>query len=381
MKIRQFFLFYISVIMLFINCRKSEEAVLTFTVSNPSPWDRESELVALPFDDSISIAENYYRVIEKTSGNEMVSQLLDLEGDASWEELLVQVQLPANGSKSYALYQTENQANAYPSQTYGRFVPERKDDFAWENDCIAHRMYGPALQDDGEISSGVDVWVKSVDYLILDKWYQPGVDYHTDQGEGLDYYKVGPSRGCGGIGIWDGRQLHLSDNFTGWKILANGPLRTVFELQYSSWIANDVVISEVKRITLDAGQQLSRFESRMTFSQTINGLLMAVGIAKRGSEGELRVNKEKGWLRYWEPEDEINGTIGCAVVVDPGVWVGVTEDDLNHLLLVKLPSVYYAGACWNKHKNFPDVKAWDAYLDQFVMIRNTPLNVEIDKNP
>ena len=26
----------------------------------------------------------------------------------------------------------------------GRFVPERRDDFAWENDRIAFRVYGPA---------------------------------------------------------------------------------------------------------------------------------------------------------------------------------------------------------------------------------------------
>ena len=43
------------------------------------------------------------------------------------------------------------------AKVFGRHVPERKDDFAWENDRIAFRMYGPALEADGEISSGIDV--------------------------------------------------------------------------------------------------------------------------------------------------------------------------------------------------------------------------------
>jgi len=31
-------------------------------------------------------------------------------------------------------------------RAYGRFVRERFDDFRWENDRIAHRMYAKALE-------------------------------------------------------------------------------------------------------------------------------------------------------------------------------------------------------------------------------------------
>ena len=47
-----------------------------------------------------------------------------------------------------------------------------KDDFAWENDKIAFRMYGPALEADGEVSSGIDVWSKSTPRLVINDWYQ-----------------------------------------------------------------------------------------------------------------------------------------------------------------------------------------------------------------
>ena len=79
-------------------------------------------------------------------------------------------------------------------KTFCRFVPERMDDFAWESDRIAHRMYGPALiTGEGTISSGVDVWVKSTRNMIINKWYKSG-EYHADHGEGLDGYSVRPQQ-------------------------------------------------------------------------------------------------------------------------------------------------------------------------------------------
>jgi unsaturated rhamnogalacturonyl hydrolase len=94
-------------------------------------------------------------------------------------------------------------------RAYARLVPERKDDLAWENDKVAFRVYGPALRDSAE-DSGIDAWTKRVARPVIDKWYaddlKRGISYHKDHGEGLDAYKVGDTRGCGGLGLWiDGK--------------------------------------------------------------------------------------------------------------------------------------------------------------------------------
>lgn len=83
-------------------------------------------------------------------------------------------------------------------QAYCRFVPERLDDFTWENDRIAFRMYGPEMWTipAKRCGSGVDVWVKKVRYPIINKWYKRK-SYHRDEGEGADIYKVGKTLGCG----------------------------------------------------------------------------------------------------------------------------------------------------------------------------------------
>ena len=55
-------------------------------------------------------------------------------------------------------------------KVYGRFVPERKDDFAWENEYAAFRMYGPALRPENP-SNGVDLWLKASPELVVDRFY------------------------------------------------------------------------------------------------------------------------------------------------------------------------------------------------------------------
>jgi hypothetical protein len=120
------------------------------------------------------------------------------------------------------------------AQCFARFVPERNDDFAWENDKIAFRAYGPFYRGKA-VNSGIDAWLKRVDYPIIDKWYkenQEGKSYHEDHGEGLDNYHVGSSAGVGGSGLWlDGKREHL-DTFTKYEILDASPERYQFKLSY-----------------------------------------------------------------------------------------------------------------------------------------------------
>ena len=56
-----------------------------------------------------------------------------------------------------------------------------------------------------------DVWIKKHRGLIVDKMYA----YQAlPRGQWLvmDDYRVGNSRGCGGLGIWDGQKLYISSN-------------------------------------------------------------------------------------------------------------------------------------------------------------------------
>src|SRR5882724_6238697 len=111
------------------------------------------------------------------------------------------------------------------------------------------------------------------------------VNYHQDTGEGADLYSVGKSRGCGGLGIWVNDSLHVSRNFVHSRVLANGPIRLVFELEYQPWQvggeAGGIKVAETKRVTLDAGRNLDLFESSFKIEGTPPSYLsIGIGIAK-----------------------------------------------------------------------------------------------------
>ncbi len=144
-------------------------------------------------------------------------------------------------------------------RVYGRFVRERHDDFAWENDRVAFRIYGQALETFEEeplTSSAVDAWSKRTRRLVINDWYLRD-DYHRDHGEGGDFYPAGPSRGLRRQrALVNGRPSRVSKNFRASRVLAPGPIRLVFELDYPEWETPGLEVTETKRVTLDAGSQL-----------------------------------------------------------------------------------------------------------------------------
>ncbi len=270
------------------------------------------------------------------------------------------------------------------SRVFARRVSERFDDFAFENDRLAHRVYGPALAAPAAgreqlTSSGVDVWCKRTGKLVIDAWYS-SKDYHKDHGDGLDFYHVGKTRGCGGSGLWDGAELHPSGNWTAYRVLANGPLRTVFELDYAEWTAGGGVrVSEVKRFTIDAGRNLNRVDAVLTGATGPVGY--ALGLAKHPpTPAALSHDLAAGWLSQWENYAKPDqGGLGTAVLVAGGPARSVAQDAKNHLLVADaIPGralTYYFGAGWARAGEFTDQAAWESYVRAFATRLSHPLKI------
>src|SRR5215212_9486689 len=224
---------------------------LTVTVKNELPFARPSETVELTAAQLAPLGGDLTKVhvFERGTTREVLAQALDLDGNGTPESLIFQTGIPSKGERAFDL-RTGGKRTYRPSdfRAYGRFNRERFDDFAWENDRVAHRMYGAALETwekEPLTSSTVDVWLKRTRRLVVNDWYMAD-DYHRDNGEGADFYSAGKSRGCGGGGVWRDGKLVVSKNFRESRVIANGPIRLIFELYYPDF--------ETKRITLDAGQ-------------------------------------------------------------------------------------------------------------------------------
>lgn len=264
---------------------------------------------------------------------------------------------------------------AAPS-TWARYVPERLDDFAWENDLVAFRAYGPAIKTTkGTEDSGIDCWFKSVPYPIIDKWYageKKGISYHVDHGEGYDPYHVGGSRGCGGLGIWKNGKLYTAGPYKTWKLISRETQKSVFELTYDYNVEGDA-IHEVKRITIELGKRLFQAESTFTRNGKPAVLDIGIGITTHDGKATATLNQKQGWMACWEKIDA--NTLGTGVVMAPSRIREMREiksakADASHALLLTRSDgqgkvTYYAGFDWQGADKTITPEKWHAFLASF----------------
>jgi hypothetical protein len=376
------------------------------TVTNTSAFFCESETVEIDVTGD-------FAVLDASSSRVLQTQMYLYQTNRAGVELskfIFQVDLAPGETKSFPLLDPPKLAAVPPPivKTMARFVPERFDDFAWESDRIAHRIYGQALiAKEGTISSGADVWIKKDRGLIVDEMYRTK-HYHEDNGSFMDDYRVGKSRGCGGLGIWDGKKLFVSSNWQKWKLITSGPIRSEFELTYDAWdTGNGRKVSEVKRFSIDAGSWLTKVTSTIS-SDDKSPLTIGVGLAERACPTNrtetFTQDLEAGCLTYWQPEDQPKGVTATAILLPRNSVKEFTNDNpampdsvkhanvpqpthegypaiRNQLAITQMevdkPFTYYFGACWDRSGDFTNSVQWSAYVKRFAERRDAPLTVTV----
>ncbi len=408
--------------------------LITRKITNPANFWRESETVEAKMfkvydvwnsSNMKSKSSNKWQVMDGISSRILASQICLLDTGFETEfifESLFQVDLAPGETRTFYILDKNSLAAVPPPiiKTMARYVPERFDDFAWESDRIAHRIYGQALiKAEGTISSGADVWIKKNRSLIVDEMYRTK-HYHEDNGSFMDDYRVGKSRGCGGLGIWDGKKLFTSSNWKTWKLITTGPIRSEFELTYDAWDAgNGRMVSEVKRFSIDAGSWMTKVSSTIVdatpssrsgdeASPPPKTFTIGVGFAERACptnrEEFIAHDLAEGWMTYWQPEDQPKGTMAVAVLLPKGSVKEFTNDNLempdsvkhanvsqpthegypairNQLAITQVevgqPFSYYFGGCWDRSGDFTNHVQWENYVKRFAERRDQPLQVTV----
>lgn len=355
---------------------------LTIVIKSPlTPSVRLQEIVSIKWNDIVSkypgIKSENFKVLGKD--NIELPFQLEYKGLPVIQNLLVQVTISAG--KVLKLKIVDGKPVTLTPKVFGRYVPERKDDFAWENDKVAFRMYGKALEATNENAYGIDVWAKRTDKLILNKWYKSG-DYHADHGDGLDYYNVGFTLGAGDVAPYVEGKIAFPKNYRKWKILDQGPLRFSFQLEYDEWDVEGTLVKVTKQFSLDAGSQLNRVEATFSFSNG-NGLLpVVVGIVKRKEKGTISsMVNNNGVLGYWEPEHGLDGVLGIGTIMLSPSNKSIEAE--THLLQETMSKngeavIYYTGAAWNKAGAISTAEEWFRYLNLYKSTINSPLEIKIN---
>ena len=255
-------------------------------------------------------------------------------------------------------------------KVYGRFVPERKDDFAWENEYAAFRMYGPALKPENP-SNGVDLWLKASPELIVDSFYYRentlGLPYHINYGKGLDCYKVGHTCGAGGLVVLANGRTWIGGPYDRWEIVEQTPEKFVFRLEYDSLQVDGHILQEAITITAEAGQLQNKAEVVLTGDYS-GEMLVGGGIYLHDTVDYYLTIPEVGYVFYEEDalsdkqaaqmNYEYNGSTSQGRIQMSVKTPGATLTDIvdGNLIAVKPYSLgdtltYWFGATWSEWKN------------------------------
>lgn len=368
-----------SICMLFLASCTSH--LVQVEIENPAPLPR-TEMVEINYSDlanRLQLKGNESVCVTNEAGKEAPYQWI-YEGNEQPVKLIFPVLMNGESTAHYEIRPT-SQAQKTAHKVYGRLVPERKDDLAWENDRIAFRAYGPALEATGEISNGYDIWVKRTADTIIDKRYrlelQQGISYHSDHGDGLDAYKVGRTLGAGAMAPFVKDTLWLGRNFTKAEVLDNGPLRFVCRLTYAPFEVDGQMVSEVRTVSLDAGSQFNKVID--TYQGLPQGSRVAAGITMHGGNEEYFMDPRRGYVAYLDPMERAEDGETYVAVVFPAA-IEKTSIACGHLLSIVPDNVagncYYFGAGWNKW-GFEDSADWYKHVQQFASLLRFPLKVTI----
>ncbi len=349
---------------------KAQSKSVILEVANKSKMAYTHKVMEIPWASILqkweTIDTSKLIVLDAATQEQIIFQL-DINTNNQIQNLLVQLSIPPSQSSKILL--TYGNRKNFTTKTFGRYVPERKEDFAWENDRIAFRMYGKELEKTpAEMGYGMDVWVKRTERMILNERYKRG-EYHIDHGDGMDYYHVGYSLGAGSMMPIYHDSIYYSKNYVSYKVLNNGPLRTTFQLIYDAWSVGANTVKATKTISLDAGSQFNKITVDYDGVQD-SVWQVAAGLVLREGKGIKYEDEQNGIMAYWEPMHGADGTTGVAciftnpvnkMIEQKGQLLAKSNTSSRHSI------TYYAGAVWDRAGLIKNADEWIAFVKHFKM--------------
>ena len=393
----------------------NDSKTVTVTVTNPLAMERSNEMVEVSMEtitNRLGLADTAQIVVLDADGQQVPYQIM-YDG-----KVIFPATIAANGAATYTI-QTGT-PEAFDVKACGKCYPERMDDMAWENDLVAFRAYGPALQAKGERGFGYDLFTKyNTTEPILEAMYAKELNketrakiaelkktdpkaaaelsrersYHIDHGYGMDCYAVGPTLGAGVAALMVNDSIIYPWCYKNQEILDNGPLRFTVKLEFTPLtVKGDSTVVETRLITLDAGSHLNR--TAVSYSNLKETLPIVAGIVLHEPDGAVVADAANGYITYVDPTTgPDNGKIfmGAAVpaVVKDAKTVLFSEQEKKernnadgHVLAVSdykpgSEYVYYWGFAWDK-ADIKTADAWNRYMADFAQKVRNPLTIKVN---
>ena len=281
----------------------------------------------------------------------VASQIDDLDGDGSWDEVALLIDFSANETKTLNIGFLS--ADKYPSFTKRtnlrlgikkadhefdevdqHLAPAGLDGFptiaqgesvSWENDKIAFRNYF-------DCRNIKDLFGKLQPALIIDKIHTKEFgSYHKLADWGMDVLHCGSSLGAGGLAMMENDSLYRlgSTDVYEYQKVIEGPVRSIFDLKYKGWKVADEKLNAVERISIYPGKYW--FQSDVTVNGFSGQKQLATGIVTshlKNEPKEFETTNSFKVLATLDKQSLNNDELGMAVMIpsDEAINTGRTTN-------------------------------------------------------
>jgi hypothetical protein len=391
---------HIFLLTLLASCSLASAKSFSFQVENPSNFDRPDQpivLTAQQFGGSIPAGFPVAYIGKK----QVPVQADDLNRDGKVEEIALTANLKASQKELLTLrFASKPSKKIFPKRVHAQlFRKEGKDILpiteissptgnlynnlhhhgpAFESEWMGYRFYFDKKQT-------IDVYGKKQPRLELAEslWYPTDSMLAKNFGDDIllvsSYVSVGTFKG------WDGQKaLHIEpvSNRTA-RILANGPVRTVVEMESDNWQHQNQSVQMTTRAILYAGHRDLEIVNYLA-ANDLPAQTYCTGVQKFPEMTPYNQgNVLAVWGRNWPVADTVKyekETVGLAVFCPEDITKSTqVQDKDNFLYLLKGAPVirYYATVYWKKQQGgvqtadefFRQLPAWKKTLTEGILVR------------
>jgi unsaturated chondroitin disaccharide hydrolase len=349
--------------------------VIKLSITNPTRDVRSAENVVVNVADLKRIASDFKpaAVIVTTSDaatieedaktlqtTELASQADDLDGDLKVDELAFQIDLKPKQTRIVTIAYGDPATiarlrSSYPKRTHAKFTA-RFEGMGWESDITAWRLYF-------DKRNAIDLYGKRRPGLYLELFGTPEYDYHEESPFGRDIYKIGNALGIGSVGaLVDGKVVKVSEvSDRSWRIVADGPVRSIVELVYKGWKVGERSVDLTSRMTIWAGER--GFEHRISATNS-DGLMLVTGLPRKPGLSEITkadVGSSSRIVGTWGHQVLMTGAtateslpdqnLGLMLFLSPLSSASPPADADNYLAPIQLNNGvarWYVAAAWDQ---------------------------------
>ncbi|WP_299223588.1 DUF4861 domain-containing protein [uncultured Aquimarina sp.] len=374
------------------SCKKAKKQTIEqkrISFKNTLDINRTDESIILSRDKIISILDsipnNRIPMMKDSSGKTIPFQLDDIEKDGVWDELSLALDFTPNQTLKLELTTIAKESiPSFTPRTNIRFgigtnktnvkevIEQKRIGDPRANDSIFYQMEGPAWENDKvgfrfyfDPRNGIDVFGKTTSELVLDRVGLGDGNYHELDDWGMDILKVGNSLGAGSLAIKHNDSLIriTGKDQAEFKVIAEGTIRSIFEMTYKNSKIGDQNIDLIHRITIWKGQW--GYQSEVFFKGITDQMKLVSGIVNL-KPNKLYSKKLENYntLETYGLQSENNDSLGMAIVVPTKEFITQDEAPKEKADIVQ---TYYTvmNASDKKPTTFYFLSGWEQSDEQF----------------